>query len=50
MKLKISVLPLHARQYKEYAPLLHVIVSNVLTLLMDILNTADVKVSNTAMN
>jgi hypothetical protein len=44
MKLKLSVLPLHFRQYKEYATLLHVIVNNVLTLLVDILNIADIKV------
>ena len=50
MKLKFSVLPLHFRQYKEYAPLLHVIVNNVLTLLVDILNIADIKVSNTTMD
>jgi hypothetical protein len=48
--MKFSVLPLHFRQYKEYAPLLHVIVNNVLTLLVDILNIADIKVSNTTMD
>jgi hypothetical protein len=50
MKLNSSVLPPHFRKYKEYATLLHVIVNNVLIILVDILNIADIKVSNATMD
>lgn len=50
MKLNLSVLLLHFTQYKEYASLLHIIFNIVLTLLVNIVNNADIKVSNTAMD
>jgi hypothetical protein len=37
-KLKLPVLPFQYRQHKKYATVLHVIVSNALTLMVDILN------------
>jgi hypothetical protein len=50
MKLKLSVLPLHYKEHKEHATLLHTIVNNALTLLVDILNISDIKERNTAMD
>ena len=46
MILKLPVPPIHYKQYKKYATLLHNVVNNALTLVMDISNTCDVTVSN----
>jgi hypothetical protein len=39
MKLKLLMTPIHCQQYKNYAPMLHIMVSNALMLVVAILNT-----------
>jgi len=49
-KLKLLRTPIHCQQYKNYATLLHITVSNALKLVVAILNTWDIKRSITTMD
>jgi hypothetical protein len=44
-----AVLLFHQQQYEKYATLLHVVINNALALVVDILNTCKLKVTDTAM-